>query len=406
MGLSNDQIIRTLIQKGIITASDLSAGGKLNPVQSDKFIDYVVDLTGLRQMSRVVRFRNEQMDIDKIGIGRRMTVPANEAQDPGVRRGVTPSKVTLQPVEVMTPLELSDTFAEINIEGGNVEDHIVRMMATQMGNDIEEMFITGDTLGPAALESNLIDGGDAARYIKDTFLALMNGWLRKADSSHLVNISGAAISANVFSKMLNALPIKFRRQRNRLKFLVSPDLEQLFRERLSTRATNIGDQALTDAGNIRVFGVELVPVALMPFTPTIVEHLTFSGSGTTVSTRYAPLVSGSLVITPSSLAKVPTSPYAVTTDYTIDYTTGVITHAGGGSSIGNTATVKVTYQAGPQILLTHMDNLITAIGRDIRIEKDRDIFARLNQWAITTKVDAQFEEVDAVVKAYNIGSTL
>lgn len=53
-----------------------------------------------------------------------------------------------------------------------------------------------------------------------------------------------------------------------------------------------------------------------------------------------------------------------------------------------------------------MDNLITAIGRDIRIEKDRDIFARLNQWAITTKVDAQFEEVDAVVKAYNIGSTL
>ena len=36
----------------------------------------------------------------------------------------------------------------------------------------------------------------------------------------------------------------------------------------------------------------------------------------------------------------------------------------------------------------------TAIGRDVRIEKDRDIFARLDQWAITTKVDVTFEETE------------
>lgn len=406
MGLSNDQIVALMVKKGLITTGDLAAGGKLNPAQADKFIDYVIDLTGLRQMSRVIRFRNEQLVIDKLGVGRRVTVPAEEAKDPGVRRGVTPTKVTLQPVELMTPLELSDSFSEINIEGDGVEDHIVRMMATAMGNDTEELFITGDTLGPAILESDYIDGGDSSRYVKDSFLALMAGWLRKADSGHTVDIEGAAVSANVFSRMLNALPIKFRRQRAQLRFLMSPDLEQLYRERLSTRATSVGDQALQEAGNIRVFGVEIVPVSLFPFNPTIVEHITFTGSGSTVSLRYTNIVSGSVVVTPTTLAKVPTTPFVNPTDYTVDLTNGTITHAGGGSGIGTTATVKVTYQSSPQILLTHMNNLITAIGRDIRIEKDRDIFARLNQWAITTKVDCQFEETDAVVKAFNIASTL
>jgi hypothetical protein len=406
MGLTNRQVIELLVKKGIVTTDDLSTGGKMNPAQALKFIDYVVDLTGLSQMSRVVRFKNEQMEINKLGVGRRVTMPAAEAKDPGVRRGVSTSKVVLQPVEQMSALELSDIFDEVNIEGDSVQDHIVRMMATQFGNDIEEMFITGDTLGQAVLESDLLDDGDDTRYVKDTFLAQMNGWLRRADSGHTVDAGGAAISANIFSQALNALPIKFRRQRQRLRFFVSPDLEQLMRERLSTRSTASGDDALTNANNIRIFGVEVVPVALMPFNPTIVEHITFTGSASTVTLRYSGLVSGSLVVTATSLSKTPVDPYEVATDYTVDYSAGTITHAGGGSSIGTTATVKVTYQAGPQVICTHADNMITAIGRDVRIEKDRDIFARLDQWAITTKVDCTFEEVDAVSKVFNIASTL
>jgi hypothetical protein len=43
------------------------------------------------------------------------------------------------------------------------------------------------------------------------------------------------------------------------------------------------------------------------------------------------------------------------------------------------------------------------IGRDIRIEKDRDIFKGVNQYAITAKVSVQFEELTAIVKVRNIG---
>jgi hypothetical protein len=64
----------------------------------------------------------------------------------------------------------------------------------------------------------------------------------------------------------------------------------------------------------------------------------------------------------------------------------------------------VTYRAAPQMILTHKSNLIVGIGRDVRIEKAREIFRGVNQYAITTKVDINFEELDAIVKVKNIGT--
>ena len=57
-------------------------------------------------------------------------------------------------------------------------------------------------------------------------------------------------------------------------------------------------------------------------------------------------------------------------------------------------------------MLTHMNNYIVGIGRDIRIEKDRDIYKGTNQYNITAKVSVQFEEVTAIVKAKNIGTDI
>ena len=76
----------------------------------------------------------------------------------------------------------------------------------------------------------------------------------------------------------------------------------------------------------------------------------------------------------------------------------------GGGAIADPTTVKVTYRSAPQMILTHKQNLIIGIGRDVRIEKDREIFRGVNQYAITTKVAVQFEELSAIVKVKNIGT--
>ena len=96
------------------------------------------------------------------------------------------------------------------------------------------------------------------------------------------------------------------------------------------------------------------------------------------------------------------TPYIEATDYDMDYALGTIARNAGGS-IGGGDTVKITYYAYPQIMLTHMNNFIVGMSRDIRIEKDRDIFRRVNQYAITMKVDVQCEETDAIVKGIDIG---
>lgn len=389
-----------MVQKAIISTGDLAAAGKLNDEQSDTFIDYVIDVTELRGSVRTVRFRNENMDIDKIGVGQRVSVPKKEAKDPGIRRGVTTSKVTLTPKEIMTPFEISDNFADHNIEGESVEDTIMRLMATQTANDIEEFLINGDELGVARWEDDLYDGGSGTQVIKDSFLALIDGWFRLLDAGNVYDATGANLSSAVFSAMIKKMPVKFRRTRRNLRWLLALDMEQNWREKVSTRGTAAGDRALTSSDMIPVYGIPMVPVPLLEPEPRVVEHIAFGAHPDTQSLRYKP-IGTEVIIVDSTLNASPVTPWVETTDYTVDRVLGTISTVG--TATLESGTRKVTYYSRAQIALADFQNLILAIGRDIRIETDRDIFKGVNQFAITTKVDAEIEEVTATVKGINIG---
>lgn len=396
-GISNEEII----QKALITTQELATAGKLNPVQSDEFIDYVVDVTMLKNLVRVVRFRQETAQIDKIGVSRRVTVPKAQAKDPRVRRGVTTSKIELSPKEQMTPWEISDDFPEHCIEGEDVSDTVMRLMATQTGNDLEELCINGNTLGPAILESDYVEGGSESQVVKDLFWAQFDGWLKLADSGHAYDAEGADISSLIFSRMILEMPVKFRRIRKNLRFLASPDHVQLYREKIASRQTAQGDAAGQSQGSLTPFGVPLDEVPLLDAEPKVVQHVAFGAAPVTVSLAYAP-IGTTLYITPTTLASSPQTALVEDTDYTVDRDAGTITSVDG-QAMDLAGTWKVTYNTRGQILLTDYQNLIMAIGREIRIERDRDIYAGTNQFAITTKLDVNVEETDAIVKGINIG---
>lgn len=398
-----------LVQKAVITADALAASGKLNPVQSDKFLDYIIQETVLKDggdNARVIKFSGESLVIDKIGLGKRAAVPAEEAVDPSVRRGVSTSKVTLTPKEIMVPWEIGDTFREVNIEMEKIDDHIMQMMGKQCANDVEQAYINGDTTGPAILQSEYVDGGSSSQVVKDGLHALYAGWWRLGDGGHVKSFVGQNIGSGVFFAMLRELPTKWRRNLGDLRWFVSPDLLSLYFEKLSTRGTALGDRVIEQgvAGNIPIAGVRPVAVPLFDLYPKIVEHVTLTGT-TAASLRYAPLASTPApIVTLATLAQIPTTPYVegAGNDYTVDYTAGTIVRTSG-STIPSGSLVKVTYHSYPQILLTHKNNLIVALSRDVRIEKDRDIFRRVNQYAITLKADVSCEETDAIVKGTNIG---
>jgi len=397
LGLTNEE----LIQKATITTAAIAASGKLNPEQANEFINLVVDVTGLGGVSRVVRFRNEQYDIDKLNVGSRVAVPKIEATDPGVRRGVTASKVSLNPKEIMVPFEISDEFLQENIEGATVEDMVVNMMATQFANNLEELYIDGNTLGPAVFEDELFAGGSSTEVIVDSYIALCDGWLKLAGTDHVVDANGADIQSGIFSEMIKEMPDKWKRIRRNMKFFISTDHEQNYRQTVSSRATAAGDAALSTTQNLTPFGMELFPLPLLQSTPRIVEHVTLNGT-TAVGLLNKNIVAGSDIVTLATLGSTPTTPFVNATDYTLNEAAGTIARIGGGA-ITDGATVKITYRSEGQMWLTDAMNMILGIGRDIRIENDRNIYRSVNEWAITARVAVQFEETDRVVLGKNIG---
>jgi hypothetical protein len=402
--MSNENLVQQ--RKGLIdAASTLASSGALLPEQADRFIDFVFDRTVLSKMMRTERFRNDQLHIEKLGIGNRVTVPADEGVDPGHRVGVNTGRVTLTPKELITPFDISDRFLESNVEGQSAADRVIRMMSTQFANDTEEMVINADTRGPVIKQSDLPGGGDSSRYVLDRLMALFDGALRLADSGHLVDAQGAAIGASVFSEAYRAMPDKFRRSINDLVWITSLDMVQLWKERVAARATPAGDQALTSKDAPTPWGIPLLGVPLFPLNAPVTEHVTLN---TTVATslRYSGLVAGSAGVVPTTITgTVPVTPFSASADFLFDAVNGTLARRGG-SAIGDGATVKVTYKASPQLLLTHVRNLIFAIGRDVRLERARNIHKRANEFVLTTRVSVNIEEVDALVKVYNLSSSI
>jgi hypothetical protein len=364
----------------------------------------VIDETALKSNARVIRIgKGDKWRVNKIGVGARNAVPAVAGVDPGVRRGISTSTVELETAEIMVPFDIGDGFLERNIEGMSARDHIVRMMATAFSNDSEELWLLGDTNGHARIESDLFPGGSDTGYIKDDYIALFNGLLRLADSGQSVDAEDENFSVSICRQAITAMPTKYRRNRNDLRLYTPVDILEIWRERLSTRATAMGDQATSGSNPApRPFGLPPAELALLPFQPMNVEHVTLDDEDVN-NLRYAPIQN--VVVTPDTLANKPTTAYVAATDYTIDLTNGTIARIDTGN-IGNGDTVKVTYESNPQLIVTHRQNIIIAISRDVRIERDRNIHRRVSEFVITAKIAIGIENDEALVKIKNVGTTV
>lgn len=201
-----------LLQK-VIDTTEVGAGGGglLKPEQSNRFIDYMFDATILTRAARTIRMRADTTEIDKVGVGERLMVLATEGATTGqTDRGATFTKVSLTTKKLRLDWELSSESLEDNIEGADLEDHIARLMATQAGNDIEDLALNGDT----ALTSN-------------NLLKAFNGFRKLAlNGGFVVDAGGATISKATFNSALKEMPRKYKQRRNQLRFFTGSNLVQ------------------------------------------------------------------------------------------------------------------------------------------------------------------------------------
>jgi hypothetical protein len=201
-------------------------GGLLNPEQSARFLDYMFDATVVGKLARTVRMRADTTEIDRIGVGEKLMKLASEAENTGTNAAVQFSKISLTTKKLRLDWELSTESLEDNIEGADLEDHIARLMATQAGNDLEDVVLNGDT---SLSSDNLYKAFDGIVKI-----AKANG--------HVVDADGANISREVFNNALKALPRKYKQRRPDLRFLSGSNLIQDYLYSTSQNISNVNPQ--------------------------------------------------------------------------------------------------------------------------------------------------------------------
>lgn len=226
--------------------------GLLYPDQANRFIDYMWDATILAKSARTIRMRSNTTEIDKVSVGERVMRAATESAPQNYVSGYTNTaatftKVSLTTTKLRLDWELSSESLEDNLEGGDLEDHIARLMATQAGNDVEDLLINGDTTSA------------------DGLLQAFDGWTVKAKAGgHVVDAGGAGLGNAVFNKALKAMPRKYKQRRNQLRFFAGSNLVQDYLYNLTDVATSPFDIA---SGVIRgnVAGPEGAPGSVTPF---------------------------------------------------------------------------------------------------------------------------------------------
>ena len=278
-------VLSPLTSPGDMTAEGNSndAGGVLNPEQSRQFIDYIFDEMVLANDGRRVVMRANTMEVDKVRVGSRLVAKATQAEDTGSNSAPAFTKIELTTTKFRLDYELSTESLEDNIEGQQLEDHIVRLMATQFGNDLEDIAINGRpaTSGDGTYNNTL------AGFIRQTLDTSYTGAHEAAAAvATMTNIwestpesgDGATttLSLEAIEAVYNALPRKFKARRQDLKFYMnSKHLQELISALRAVGsvpeqvATRVIDGVLPQIGGpagaqYMIFGLPVLEVPLYP----------------------------------------------------------------------------------------------------------------------------------------------
>ena len=243
---------------GTHVAGEAGNGGLLNPEQSARFLDYMFDATVIGKVARTVRMKSDTTEIDRMSVGEKLMKLASEGENTGANSAVTFSKISLTTKKLRMDWELSTESLEDNIEGADLEDHIARLMATQAGNDIEDVILNGDTANTG-----------------DALYKSFDGIVKKSKANaHVVDAAGANVSREVFNKALKALPRKYKQRRADLRFLAGSNLIQdfLYANSIGTNQTIPSDIASSVIrGGVAPLGGPAGYVAPFAFGIPIVE---------------------------------------------------------------------------------------------------------------------------------------
>lgn len=174
------------------TSGDLASGGLLNPEQSAKFVQGVIDNSVIIAECRREPMKATKKQIDKITYGSAiLQKPPAVGTAPTTTSKPTTSKVELDAQETIVAIDLGYDALEDSIEGAGLFDTIMNLTAKRLAFDMDVLCLNGDTAGGTGDYLEILDG------------------VFKQISSHTLDASSATLSDTVLFNAYKLMPGKY-----------------------------------------------------------------------------------------------------------------------------------------------------------------------------------------------------
>jgi HK97 family phage major capsid protein len=196
--------IDQILEKAFTSAS-LASGGLLNPEQSARFVQAIIENAVISVEARREPMKASKKQIDKLTFGSAILQKPTAVGTPHtVTTDPTASKVTLDAQEVIVAIDLGYDALEDSIEGNNLFDTILGMTAKRVAFDLDTLILHGDASGGTG-----------------TFLDVFDGILHQATTNTLVVAGATGCTDANLALALKKLPSRYFNNESEWRFFVS-----------------------------------------------------------------------------------------------------------------------------------------------------------------------------------------
>jgi hypothetical protein len=211
--------------------------------------------------------------------------------------------------------------------------------------------------------------------------------------------------------MLKKLASKYKRLGlENFRFFINDTIVQDYIDALASRSTIVGDQAIIGKGELKFGTVPIVPVPLMPIDQPVPVS---AGGSTTVDADSA---AGQKVLNVAATTDFTVGDYVHISKAGLEYKSeiGKVASIQAGVSLtleenlvwahagADAETVKEVTLDGADGFLTHKENLIVGLQRDIKMETERKAAEEATYFYYSIRSDIAVENLNAVVFLKNL----
>jgi len=364
----------------------------LNLEQADRFLDYVVDESVILKSSRVVRMNTPTKDIARIAITDDILFPQTRGDEPLDANDVegTPDLITLTTQKCIGRIKIYDDELEDNIEGEAFEDHLMRMVAKKIANQLEKV----------SLYSRKVANPTSLMQLFDGFLKRVEEEGNVVDVSDTSKFTDRYIDKGKLSVARKSIPTKFRSLSN--KWYLPDDLTIDYENKYEATANTVNKTG--------AFGISFTKANLLKTDRPVTVASGFTDTLSASPAKWATTLTttdttGATAGDEITLALGEDKEFTTTIDTVTDGTHLEIDDALPWAFTHTEATenkIVETISDGADVLLTPDKNFIYGIQRDVRFEPERKASLTRTDFIITMRADFQVEKPDMTCLMKNV----